>query len=70
MSISPTRNRLERRRERKYLVLGALEVLTALAWAKIADLDIAEGKKLLGAAAIAAAASSFAVGVKYIKDAK
>ena len=52
------------------MVLGALEVLTALAWAKIADLDIAEGKKLLGAAAIAAAASSFAVGVKYIKDAK
>ena len=70
MSISPTRNRLERRRERKLLLLGMLEILTAALWSRVADIDLAEGKRALGLAEIAAAGLCFFFGVRHIKVSK
>ena len=47
--LSPTRKKLESKRERQLLTVGILDVACAFVWAKIADLSIAEGKKLEGA---------------------
>lgn len=68
--LSPTRKKLESKRERQLLTVGILDVACAVVWAKIADLSIAEGKKLEGALQVVFAGSYAFLGYRHVKSSK
>ena len=68
--LSPTRRNLEDRRKRRFLTVGILDFASAAVWAKIADLSLAEGKKLEGALEVIIACCYGFLGFKHTKSAK
>ena len=70
MSISPTRRRLERKRGRIMLALGVVEIIGGILWGRLADLDLAEGKKLTGVLSAIVSAMCLLTGVNNIRDSK
>lgn len=70
MTVSPTRKRLDRRRGRLLLALGITEIISALLWRNITDLDFAEGRKTTGILSAILTAAFLFVGVSHIRDSK
>lgn len=70
MTVSPTRKRLERRRGRLLLALGVIELLSALIWRDVTDLDFAEGKKASGVIGALTAVAFLSLGILHIRESK
>lgn len=68
--LSPTREKLERRRALKLVLLGIAELICGLLWRDLADLDFAEGKKASGIISTAATVAFLALGVMHIRETK
>ena len=68
--ISRTRKKLEDKRDRHFLTVGILDIACAVVWAKIADLSIAEGKKVEGTLEAIISGGYGFLAYRHIKSAK
>lgn len=70
MTLSPTRKKLDSRRERLFVLLGILELFCAAVWHREADISLAEGKKAAGIMSIFVAALYMVAAVGHIRGEK
>lgn len=65
-----TRKKLESKRRKHFLAVGILDVLYAAIWTQIADLTLAEGKKVEGTLQVILAGAFAVLGIRHIKEHK